>query len=138
MKRMLIAAALASLISGTAAADTFDVFGTYLLPKGDSHVKISDCGDGSPCGRIVWIKAEGLPAGKTPADVTNDKGEKIMGYTLLGGFARKSNDWRGGKIHDPVESKTYDSRLKRLANGDLEVKGCIGPICQTQIWKPVG
>ncbi|OYW82850.1 MAG: hypothetical protein B7Z22_13475 [Hyphomonas sp. 32-62-5] len=37
-----------------------------------------------------------------------------------------------------MELKTYDSRLKRLGDGTLEVKGCIGPVCQTQIWKPVG
>jgi uncharacterized protein (DUF2147 family) len=137
MKRLLIAAALASFTAGPAAADSFDVFGTYLLPKGDSHVKISDCGNGSPCGKIVWIKPEGLPPGKTPETVTNEKGDRIMGYPLLSGFDRKAKDWRGGKIYDPVESKTYDSRLRRLSNGDLEVKGCVGPICQTQIWKPV-
>lgn len=138
MKRMLVAAALASLMSGTASADAFDVFGTYLLPKGDSHVKIADCGDGSPCGKIVWIKADDLPPGKTVNDVTNSKGQKILGYQLLQGFERKAKDWRGGKIHDPMELKTYDSRLKRLGDGTLEVKGCIGPVCQTQIWKPVG
>jgi uncharacterized protein (DUF2147 family) len=106
MKRLLMVAALASLMAGPAAADSFDVFGTYLLPKGDSHVKISDCGDGSPCGKVVWIRAEGLPSGKTPDTVTNEKGERIMGYPLLSGFDRKAKDWRGGKIHDPVESKT--------------------------------
>jgi len=137
MKRMLVAAALASLMAGTAAADPFDVFGTYALPRGDSHVQIADCGNGTPCGKIVWIDGSDLPAGKITADIKNAKGEKILGYQLLQGFKRKSADWRGGKIHDPSEGKTYDSRLKRLANGDLEVKGCIGPICQTQIWKPV-
>jgi uncharacterized protein (DUF2147 family) len=56
---------------------------------------------------------------------------------LLAGFKRRTQDWRGGTIYDPEHGKTYDSRLKRRANGDLEVKGCIGPICQTQVWKPV-
>ena len=137
MKRMILAAALASAICGPAAADPFDVFGKFVLPSGDSHVQISDCGNGSPCGKIVWFSADDLPAGMTTADVTNKKGQKVLGYKLLQGFERKSKDWRGGKIHDPMEDKTYDSRLKRLTNGDLEVKGCIGPICQTQIWKPV-
>lgn len=137
MKRTMLAAAVASAFCGTAAADPFDVFGRYVLPSGDSHVQISDCGNGSPCGKIVWIHAQDLPPGKTVADIANEKGEKILGYKLLQGFERKSKDWRGGKIHDPMEHKTYDSRLKRLADGNLEVKGCVGPICQTQIWKPV-
>lgn len=137
MKRIILAAALASAFCGTAAADPFDVYGKFVLPSGDSHVQISDCGNGSPCGKIVWFSADDLPAGMTTADVTNKKGQKILGYQLLQGFERKAKDWRGGKIHDPMEDKTYDSRLKRLGDGSLEVKGCIGPICQTQIWKPV-
>lgn len=137
MKRMILSAALASAFCGTASADPFDVFGKFVLPEGDSHVQISDCGNGSPCGKIVWIKAEDLPPGQTANEITNDKCEKILGYRLLQGFDRKARDWRGGKIHDPMEHKTYDSRLKRLTDGSLEVKGCVGPVCQTQIWKPV-
>ena len=35
---------------------------------------------------------------------------------------------------DPEIDKSYASRLKRRDDGRLEVKGCIGPICQTQLW----
>jgi len=28
----------------------------------------------------------------------------------------------------------YSARLKRMDNGDLQLKGCIGPLCQTQVW----
>lgn len=137
MKRALIAATLASAVCGTAIAEPFDVFGTYRLPSGDSHVHISDCGDATPCGKVAWINPASVPAGKTLDTLVDANGTKILGLKLLKGFDRKSKDWRGGTIYDPKDGKTYDSRLKRLANGDLEVKGCIGPICQTQIWTPV-
>ena len=54
---------------------------------------------------------------------------------MLQGFDKKRKDWRGGTIYDPEADKSYASRLKRLANGTLQVKGCIGPICQAQIWQ---
>jgi uncharacterized protein (DUF2147 family) len=137
MKRMILTAALASLIGGTASADAFDVFGKFRTQAGSSHIEIVDCGDKTPCGKVVWLDAKALPAGETPETIKDAKGAKLMGMKLLHSFERKAKDWRGGKIYDPEEGKTYDSRLKRLTNGDLEVKGCIGPICQTQIWKPV-
>lgn len=137
MKRMVLAAVVASAIATPAAAETLNVFGTFSLPDGRSRVEIGDCGNGSPCGHIVWLNPSELPVGVAPESVENDKGERILGYRLLHGFAKKVKDWRGGKIKDPEDGKTYDARLKRLGNGDLEVKGCIGPICQTQIWTPV-
>jgi uncharacterized protein (DUF2147 family) len=137
MKRVLITALAASMLAGTAAADPFDVFGTFKTQAGTSHIQIADCGDGSPCGKVVWLDAAALPEGETPETIRDAKGAKLMGMKLLRGFSRKGKDWRGGKIYDPESGNNYDSRLKRLTNGDLEVKGCIGPICQTQIWKTV-
>jgi uncharacterized protein (DUF2147 family) len=137
MKRWIVAAALASAFCGTASADVFDVFGTFRTQAGTSHIEIADCGNGSPCGKVVWLDAKALPKGETPETITDAKGAKLMGMKLLAGFQRKKADWRGGTIYDPEAGKLYDSRLKRRTDGKLEVKGCIGPICQTQVWTPV-
>lgn len=137
MKIIALAAASLLAIATPAFADPLNVFGTFATQAGNSHIKIADCGDGTPCGKVVWIDPEGLPPGETVDTVSDAKGAKIMGLQLLNGFARKAADWRGGTIYDPEAGKTYASRLKRLANGNLEVKGCIGPICQTQVWTPV-
>ena len=56
---------------------------------------------------------------------------------MLYGFERKSSDWRAGAIYSPEANKTYSSRLKRLDDGSLELKGCISIFCQTQIWTAV-
>ena len=53
---------------------------------------------------------------------------------ILKGFEKKKNDWRGGTIYDPENDKTYDARIKRLDDGNLQLKGCVGPFCQTQVW----
>lgn len=121
-----------------ALADPFDVFGTFQTEAGNSRVEIADCGDGSPCGTVVWIDPDSLAAGMTPdALKTKSTGEPVLGLQMLSGFDKARGDWRGGTIYSPEADKTYGSRLKRLEDKTLEVKGCIGFICQTQIWTPV-
>lgn len=129
----MIAAALAATAS---AQDGHDVFGIFLTQAQTSTVTIEDCGDGSPCGRVSWIDPTAMEPGQTPSTATTPAGDPVLGLLMLEGFAKRKKDWRGGTIYDPENDKTYASRLKRLTNGNLEVKGCIGPICQTQIWQP--
>lgn len=117
-----------------AFADNHDVFGTFYTSEKSSTVKISDCGDGSPCGRVAWVDPSTMPDGMTPETTTMSNGEPLIGLLMLQKFKKAKNDWRGGTIYDPESNQTYASRLKRLANGKLEVKGCISFLCQTQIW----
>lgn len=135
--RTAIAAALAlggTILPAAAETDSHNVFGTFYTEAGTSRVTISDCGDGSPCGRVSAINPNVLEPGTSPEDVLTKSGDPVLGLLMLQGFDRKKNDWRGGTIYDPENDKTYDARLKRLANGDLQLKGCVGPICQTQVW----
>lgn len=130
-------ALLLALAAHASYADPHDVFGVFVTQEGDSHIEISDCGDGSPCGTVVWIDPESLEDGVRPEDLkTKSTGEAVLGLTMLSDFERAKKDWRGGKIYSPKVDKTYSSRLKRLDDNTLEVKGCIGFFCQTQIWMP--
>ena len=135
--RPALAAALALATALPAAAQTggHDVFGTFFTEAGTSRVTIEDCGDGSPCGRVSAINPNALEDGETPKSVTTKAGDPVLGLLMLEGFEKRKNDWRGGTIYDPSEDKTYASRLKRLDDGNLQVKGCIGPFCQTQVWE---
>jgi hypothetical protein len=54
---------------------------------------------------------------------TEDNGSKIH-----------ISDCGDGTIYDPGKDKTDASRIKKLDNGKLEVKGCISFLCVTQIW----
>ena len=133
----LIAASVAILaLSLPAAAEpaNHNVFGTFYTQAGTSRVTIEDCGDGSPCGRVSAINPNELEPGTTAEDLRTKAGEPVLGLLILEGFEQKRSDWRGGTIYDPENDKTYAARIKRLADGDLELKGCVGPICQTQIW----
>lgn len=121
-------------LSGYAVADPHDVFGRFSSPNGNSHIVIDDCGDSTPCGVVSWMDPATLPDGQSPESYTNDKGERVLGMTILQGFDRRKRDWRGGSLYSPGNGKRYAGRIKRLENGDLQLKGCIGPICSTQIW----
>ena len=124
------------LLGATAhAEDGHNVYGTFLTQAKTSTVTIEDCGDDSPCGRVSWIDPNAMEPGDTPETALTKAGDPVLGLLMLQGFDKKKKDWRGGTIYDPENGKTYASRLKRLGDGRLQVKGCIGPICQTQIWE---
>ena len=127
----------ALLLAPLAAAEPHDVFGTFVTEEGDSHIEITDCGDGTPCGRIVWVDPATLENGQTPESLrVQATGEPVLGLLMLQDFERAGKDWREGTIYSPKADKRYSSRLKRRQDQTLEVKGCIGFICQTQVWTP--
>lgn len=134
MKRFIALSALTVSLIASANADTHNVFGTFYTEAGTSKVTIEDCGDGTPCGRVSWIDPTAMEPGMTPETATTKTGDPVIGLLMLQSFDKKKNDWRGGTIYDPENDKTYASRMKRLENGSLQVKGCIGPFCQTQVW----
>ncbi|MEM1105966.1 MAG: DUF2147 domain-containing protein [Pseudomonadota bacterium] len=143
MIRITFAAIVFGLAAGAAHADGKDVFGIWLTQSQTAKLEITDCGDGTPCGRVVWIDPASLPEGltaETSLDVNNPdpamQDRPVLGLMMLSGFEARRRDWRGGEIYDPEEGRTYGSRLKRLDDGTLEVKGCVGPFCQTQVWQP--
>ncbi|MEO1569186.1 MAG: DUF2147 domain-containing protein [Pseudomonadota bacterium] len=143
MKFNTLAVAVVFLTAGAANADPKDVYGTWLTQAGSAKVDITDCGDGTPCGTIAWMDPASMREGLTPATAVDEnnpdparRNDPVLGLTILSDFDEKRSDWRGGRIYDPEEGKSYGSRLKRLDNGTLQVKGCIGPICQTQVWTP--
>ncbi len=144
MKFAILSGLAGSLVAIGAAADPSDVYGTWLTQSRTAHVEIADCGDGTPCGRVVWIDPASLEPGVTPetaVDRNNPdpelRDQPVLGLTLLAGFEQKREAWRGGTIYDPEAGKSYGSRLSRREDGRLQVKGCIGPICKTQVWTPV-
>ena len=62
---------------------------------------------------------------------------RLLGLPILSGFTADGDMWRG-RIYDPKSGKTYKSQVRRKPDGSLEVKGCVGPFCQTQVWKKAG
>lgn len=135
VKRFLLTAAIAAWTPAQ-ANEALDVYGQWLTEKQNSVVEISEC-DGAPCGVITWIDdpdAESLTDAENPDETL--RARPLIGLTILSGFEARKDQWKKGRIYDPETGKTYGARLRRLEDEALQVKGCIGPICQTQIWTP--
>lgn len=129
---------LSLLVSTSAFADDIDIAGVWYTEDKGAKVKVTDCGDGTPCGNLVWF----LPDG---SGVTNDinnpdqelKNQPLIGSRVFWGFESKKDRWLKGRIYDAGSGKSYKSKLQLADDGTLKVKGCIGPLCQTQIWTRV-
>jgi len=143
IKNLPIALMSAVILSALATpAFSLDVEGVWLTPAQTSKVAIIDCGDGTPCGTIAWIDQTALRPDQIAAggawDENNPDQSKqkrpLIGVTILSEFERKKNQWKKGRIYDPNDGKTYRSVIRLKDDGTLEVKGCIGPFCQAQIW----
>jgi len=119
MKTLIASAFVMTALAVPAMADPHDVFATFATQEGTSHIQISDCGDGTPCGTIIWIDPTSLPEGITPETAIGKTGVNVLGLTMLEGFERKNKGWRNGTVYDPENDKTYAARLARLDNGDL-------------------
>ena len=111
------------------------ITGRWMTKEKDSIVTIAKCGT-SYCGRLSQYLV--MPkGGAEQKDINNPdpklRSRKLLGIALLTGFKPDGNVWRG-TIYDPRNGKSYRSVLKRKSDTVLEVKGCVGPFCQTQNW----
>ena len=138
MKSLVLTSALMMIAAPSFANDGKTVFGTWLVESGSAHVEIADCGDGTPCGTIVHLT---FPGAATALDDQNPDPElakkPLLGSRMLWGFEEKKSKWSGGRIYDAESGKDYKSKIQLQDDGTLEVKGCIGPFCQSQTWTAV-
>ena len=112
------------------------VTGRWVTAEKDAVIAIAPCG-AKLCGRIAQFLVP-PPQGLDQRDVNNrdaaKRSRKLLGMAVLSGFSEDDDLWRG-QIYDPKSGKTYRSVIRRKSANVLEVKGCIGPFCQTQIWR---
>ena len=137
MIRNAIRALFASLLLFAAPAFAADsISGRWITEDGDAIVTIGKCGS-TYCGKISRFLVA-PPGGANQRDTENSdpakRSRRLLGLSVLYSFTDKGKDWRG-RIYDPKSGKNYRSILRRISATRLEVKGCLGPFCQTQIWK---
>lgn len=134
--RLLALGALLSAATPALAADP--VTGRWVTAEKDGVILIAPCGK-SLCGTIDRFLVP-PPEGVGQRDVNNPdaklRNRKLLGLPILSGFTQEADLWRG-RIYDPKSGKSYRSVIRRKGANVLEVKGCIGPFCQTQVWRKV-
>ena len=128
---------VAALFLGVAPATAADsIAGKWVTEERDAIIEIKRCGR-STCGTISRFLVA-PPDGLDQRDVNNPnanlRSRKLLGMPVLTQFQEESDLWRG-RIYDPKAGKSYRSVIRRTGPNTLEVKGCIGPFCQSQIWR---
>ncbi|GMM92040.1 DUF2147 domain-containing protein [Qipengyuania sp. MTN3-11] len=133
--KMLAVIVLSALASAAPAWAADPITGRWVTEEKDAVVTIAKCGS-SYCGRISRFLVA-PPQGPDQRDVNNPdpakRSRKLMGLPVLFSFSEDGDLWRG-RIYDPKSGRDYRSVVRRQSASRLEVKGCLGPICQTQNW----
>jgi uncharacterized protein (DUF2147 family) len=124
-------------ICASAAQAAVPITGKWVTAEKNAVVEIYPCGT-TICGKIAKFLVT-PPQGAGQKDVNNPdkalRGRTLLGMNILSGFSAKGDQWNG-KIYDPKAGKTYRSVVYKGKSGNLIVKGCIGPFCQSQTWAP--
>ena len=128
--------AVLALMAASALTASGPIHGRWITASKDAVIAIAPCG-AKLCGSIERFLIP-PPKGADQRDVNNAdpalRGRKLLGLAILTGFTADGDVWRG-HIYDPKTGKTYRSILRRKDDSSLEVKGCLGPFCKTQIWR---
>ncbi len=131
-----VTAVAAFIMTAAPAAAAEAIAGRWITEDRDAVVEIKRCGS-TTCGTIAQFLIT-PPDGQDQRDIYNPddslKNRRLLGLPILTQFAEEADLWRG-RIYDPNTGKTYRSVIRRTGPNTLEVRGCIGPFCQAQIWR---
>jgi uncharacterized protein (DUF2147 family) len=72
---------------------------------------------------------------KCPSDDSRYN-KKIIGMEIISDLALNEDEYSGGHILDPEVGKIYKCKLW-IQNGELQVRGYLGPFFRTQTWQRI-
>ena len=113
MKRLLNLMLSSGLLALPAMSEpNMSVLGIWETPEKDARIEIIDCGDGTPCGDLIWIdpaSADSETDINNPTDALRDR--PLVGIRMVWGFTPRRAQWRAGKVYDPESGRTYRAEL---------------------------
>ncbi|ABD88282.1 DUF2147 domain-containing protein [Rhodopseudomonas palustris] len=135
---MAVSLALARDVTSERNKPKTDPFGTWLTQAGDAKVLVKPCGS-AICGKVVWLKQSiDAATGKPQTDDKNPdpslRTRRIVGLQLfLDMLPATSSSW-SGRVYNADDGNSYASTVALLDAGRLEVRGCAGALCGSEIW----
>jgi uncharacterized protein (DUF2147 family) len=144
---MLFAGVLLLVAVSVCAASADDILGVWYNQERDAKIEIFKCGE-KYCGRVVWLKEPNYPAGSkegTPDTPKLDhknpdptlRSKPVIGLRIVNDFVFAGDSmWKGGKVYDPKNGKTYSGKMTLVSPDQLNLRGFIGIslIGRTAIW----
>jgi uncharacterized protein (DUF2147 family) len=118
-------------------ANAEELIGTWLTQQADAHIRVAKCGK-AMCGTVVWLKdAIDAKTGQPQADDKNPnpslRSRKVIGIRIFAMEQEASGAWTGG-IYNADDGQTYKGRLVPGGEDELEVQGCAGALCGSEVW----
>lgn len=138
---LVISLGLARDASAGRTKPKVDPFGVWLTQAGDAKVMVKPCG-AAICGKVVWLKQPvDSTTGKPQTDDKNPnpslRTRRIVGIQLfLDMLPSTSSSW-SGRVYNADNGKSYASIITLLDVARLEVRGCDGPLCGSEVWTRV-
>ena len=144
------AAVMLALVAAAAPANAEEFIGTWLTANSDARIRVAKCGK-ALCGTVVWLRNAVDPkTGQPPVDDKNPKdkhpiwvidrtpnaglrGRKILGLRIFAMEQDNTDSWTGG-IYNSDDGQTYRGRLVPRGEDELEVQGCAGSLCGSEVW----
>lgn len=125
-----------------ASAQEGSVTGLWLTQKGDARIQITNCGPGI-CGKVVWLKDAIDPETKKPMTDSKNPNASLASRPMVGvqlfiGMNPTGPGSWAGRIYNADDGGVYDSKVKVLGPGSLQVEGCLGAFCGGETWTKLG
>jgi uncharacterized protein (DUF2147 family) len=124
-----------------APANAAEPTGTWLTQNADARIRVGRCGN-NMCGTVVWLKDPiDAQTGKPQVDDKNPDPSKrtrrIIGLRIFAMSSDGNGGWTGG-IYNSDDGRTYQGKLVLRGAEKLEVQGCAGAFCGSEIWSKAG
>ena len=127
---------VALMLGSGAALAAEPINGRWVTEERDAVIEIKPCGNAT-CGTIARFLVP-PPDGLDQRDINNPepslRRRRLLGLPVLTQFQEEDTLWRG-RIYDPKSGRSYRSVIRRTGPNMIEVRGCIGPFCQAQVWR---
>ena len=123
-------------VIAAAPASAEELIGTWLTQQGDAHIRVAKCGK-AMCGTVAWLRDPDPQTGQPPLDVKNPnpslRSRKVLGIRIFAMEQDNTGSWTGG-IYNSDDGQTYKGRLVPRGEDELEVQGCAGSLCGSEVW----
>ncbi len=113
----LAAAVLATIVATAPVyAIAADPTGTWQADDGKSRYKITECGSGALCARLIWLRDK------------DDQNRMYLNQVIVQGTQSSENKWTGTVKN---AGDVYSGTMIMTGANSLKVNGCQGVFCQT-------
>lgn len=116
MNKLAAAALALGLATMPVLALAADPTGTWQADDGKSRYKITDCGSGAVCARLIWLRDK------------DDENRQYLNEVIVQGTQSSENKWTGTVKH---AGDVYAGTMIMTGEDSLKVNGCQGVFCKT-------